>query len=199
MIGWGISLVLAYSIAGVLAAAGIVISGLLTGSAMCTTAIGTILPVMRDTGQLTARFGPMMLAAGAVGELGPILIVTLVLSTESGTGTQALLLAAFVLLTILAAVASHATIDRAWPFLDRSMDSSGQVPVRLTVLLVFALVVIASKLGLDIILGATARHWPCSRPPSCRSWWRSPVWASSRVRCDPRQRWRWSPRPSSRC
>jgi Kef-type K+ transport system membrane component KefB len=156
VIGWGISLVLAYSIAGVLAAAGIVISGLLTGSAMCTTAIGTILPVMRDTGQLTARFGPMMLAAGAVGELGPILIVTLVLSTESDTGTQALLLAAFVLLTILAAVASHATIDRAWPFLDRSMDSSGQVPVRLTVLLVFALVVIASKLGLDIILGAFA-------------------------------------------
>jgi len=156
VLGWGISLVLAYTFAGLLAAAGIVISGLLTGSAMSTTAIGTILPVMQDTGQLKGRFGPMMLAAGAIGELGPILIVTLLLSTQSDTGSQALLLAAFVLLTIVAAVASHATFDRAWPFLDRTMDTSGQVPIRLTVLLVFALVVIASKLGLDIILGAFA-------------------------------------------
>jgi Kef-type K+ transport system membrane component KefB len=156
VLGWGISLVLAYTFAGLLAAAGVVISGLLTGSAMSTTAIGTILPVLQDTGQLKGRFGPMMLAAGAIGELGPILIVTLLLSTQSDTGSQALLLAAFVLLTIVAAVASHATFDRAWPFLDRTMDTSGQVPIRLTVLLVFALVVIASKLGLDIILGAFA-------------------------------------------
>ena len=156
VLGWGISLVLAYTFAGLLAAAGIVISGLLTGSAMSTTAIGTLLPVMQDTGQLKGRFGPMMLAAGAIGELGPILIVTLLLSTQSDTGSQALLLAAFVILTIVAAVASHATFDRAWPFLDRTMDTSGQVPIRLTVLLVFALVVIASKLGLDIILGAFA-------------------------------------------
>jgi Kef-type K+ transport system membrane component KefB len=156
VLGWGISLVIAYTFAGLLAAAGVVISGLLTGSAMSTTAIGTILPVMQDTNQLKGRFGPMMLAAGAIGELGPILIVTLVLSTQSDTGSQALLLAAFVVLTIVAAVASHATFDRAWPFLDRTMDTSGQVPIRLTVLLVFALVVIASKLGLDIILGAFA-------------------------------------------
>ncbi len=156
VLGWGISLVLAYTFAGLLAAAGVVISGLLTGSAMSTTAIGTILPVLEDTAQLKGRFGPMMLAAGAIGELGPILIVTLLLSTQSDTGSKALLLAAFVLLTIGAAVASHATFDRAWPFLDRTMDTSGQVPIRLTVLLVFALVVIASKLGLDIILGAFA-------------------------------------------
>ncbi|MGZ6563945.1 MAG: hypothetical protein ACXVH1_31045 [Solirubrobacteraceae bacterium] len=41
------SLAIAYTFAGLLAAAGIVISGVLTGSAMSTTAIGTVLPVMR--------------------------------------------------------------------------------------------------------------------------------------------------------
>ena len=71
-IGWAISLALAYSFAGLLAAAGVVVSGLLTGSAMSTTAIGTILPVLRDSDQLRGRFGPSMLAAGAVGELGPV-------------------------------------------------------------------------------------------------------------------------------
>jgi Kef-type K+ transport system membrane component KefB len=95
VLGWFLSLALAYSIAGLLAAAGLVISGVLTGSAMSTTAIGTLLPVLRDNDQLGGRFGPAMLAAGAVGELGPILIVTLVLTTTSDRVSQALLLGAF--------------------------------------------------------------------------------------------------------
>src|ERR1700722_13939623 len=78
VLGWLISVALAYSLAGLLAAGGIVISGVLTGSAMCTTAIGTILPVLRDNDQLGGRFGPAMLAAGAVGELRPVPIVPLV-------------------------------------------------------------------------------------------------------------------------
>ena len=156
VLGWLISIALAYTIAGILAAAGIVISGVLTGSAMCTTAIGTILPVMRDNDQLGGRFGPIMLAAGAVGELGPILIVTLVLTTTSDRLSQGLLLGAFVVVTVLAAIASSATVNRWWKFIARSMETSGQLPVRLTVLFLAGLVVLADHLGLDIILGAFA-------------------------------------------
>ena len=58
-----------------------VVSGLYTGSAMATTAIGTLIPILRDAGELRTRFGPYLLAAGAAGEFGPILLVTLVLST----------------------------------------------------------------------------------------------------------------------
>src|SRR5262249_31202708 len=47
LVGWLMSVVIAYTFAGLLAAAGVVISGILTGSAMSTTAIGTILPVLR--------------------------------------------------------------------------------------------------------------------------------------------------------
>jgi Kef-type K+ transport system membrane component KefB len=156
LLGWMISLVLAYSIAGILAAAGLVISGVLTGSAMCTTAIGTLLPVLRDNKQLGGRFGPMMLAAGAVGELGPILIVTLVLTTTADRVSQGLLLGAFVVLTVMAAVASSISVKRWWGFIARSMETSSQLPVRLTVLFLAALVVLADHLGLDIILGAFA-------------------------------------------
>ena len=156
VIGWLLSVGLAYSLAGLLAAAGIVISGVLTGSALCTTAIGTILPVLRDNDQLGGRFGPMMLAAGAVGELGPILIVTLVLTTTSDRVSQGLLLGAFVVLTVLSAIASSLSVRRWWEFIARSMETSGQLPVRLTVLFLAALVVLADHLGLDIILGAFA-------------------------------------------
>ena len=82
LVGWGISLVLAYGIGGALAAAGVVLSYLYTGSAMATTAIGTLIPILRDAGELRTRFGSYLLAAGAVGEFGPILLITLILSTD---------------------------------------------------------------------------------------------------------------------
>lgn len=156
VIAWGLSVVIAYSLAGALAASGVVISGLLTGSAMSTTAMGTILPVLSDSGQLTGRFGPQMLAAGTVGEIGPVLIVTLLLTSDSNTASQAGLLALFIVLAILTAVASTGAVGRWSKFLNRSMNTSGQLPVRLTVLLVFGLVVLASSLGLDVVLGAFA-------------------------------------------
>ena len=156
VLGWLITLVLAYAIAGALAAAGIVLSGLLVGSAMATTALGTLIPVLRDAGRLDTRLGRFVLGAGAVGEFGPVLIVTLLLSTQADAPEQALLLAAFVVLAVLAAAISAGAVGRNWGFLERHLETSGQVPVRLTVLLLFGLVVIAADLGLDVILGAFA-------------------------------------------
>jgi Kef-type K+ transport system membrane component KefB len=101
--GWAISLVIAYAIGGVLAAAGIVLSLLYTGSALSTTAIGTLIPILSDTGDLRTRFGTYLLAAGAVGEFGPILLLTLILSTQS-TVHNALILIAFIGLAVAVAV-----------------------------------------------------------------------------------------------
>jgi len=155
-IGWLITLALAYAFAGLLAAAGVVLSGLLVGSAMTTTALGTLLPVLRDTGQLDTQLGRFVLGAGAVGEFGPVLIVTLLLGSRADPGTQILLLVAFTALAVLAAAISAGAVGRGWAFIERNMETSGQVPVRLTVLLLFALVVVAADLGLDVILGAFA-------------------------------------------
>ena len=63
--GWILSLALAYGLGGILAAAGVVVSLLYTGSAMATTAIGTLIPILRDSGELKSRFGTYLLAAGA--------------------------------------------------------------------------------------------------------------------------------------
>jgi Kef-type K+ transport system membrane component KefB len=156
VIGWAITLALAYAFAGALAAAGVVLSGLLVGSAMTTTALGTLIPVLRDAERLDTRLGRFVLGAGAMGEFGPVMIVTLLLSTQSDTFTQLLLLAAFVVLAVLAAAISAGAFRRGHAFIERNMETSGQVPVRLTVLLLFALVVIAADLGLDVILGAFA-------------------------------------------
>jgi Kef-type K+ transport system membrane component KefB len=70
-IGWILSLALAYGIGGLLAAAGVVLSFLYTGSALATTAIGTLIPVLRDNGELRTRFGTYLLAAGALRRVRP--------------------------------------------------------------------------------------------------------------------------------
>ena len=99
LLGWAISLALAYTIGGALAAAGIVLSLLYTGSALATTALGTLIPILSDTGELRTRFGTYLLAAGAVGELGPILLLTLILSTESAAH-NAVILVSFIALAV---------------------------------------------------------------------------------------------------
>ena len=89
VVGWLLSLVIAYTIGGLLAWAGIVLSLLYTGSALATTAIGTLIPVLSDTGELRTRMGTYLLAAGAVGEFGPILLLTLILSAQGAIAQRA--------------------------------------------------------------------------------------------------------------
>ncbi|HVY96404.1 MAG TPA: cation:proton antiporter [Solirubrobacterales bacterium] len=150
--GWVISVGLAFGIGGILAGAGVIVSFLYTGAAMATTAIGTLIPILRDNGELKTGFGKYLLAAGGAGEFGPILLVTLFFSTESPLREGAVLIA-FVLLALAIALLSVRLAWRGWPALERTFEASSQLAVRVTVVLVFGLVLLAGQLGLDVLLG----------------------------------------------
>jgi Kef-type K+ transport system membrane component KefB len=152
VIGWLISLVLAYSIGGLLALAGVVLSLLFTGSAMATTAIGTLIPILDDAGELKSRFGTYLLAAGAVGEFGPILLITFLFSTDSPLTSGAVLML-FIVVAVFAAVFAVRFVGIGWEKIEGAMETSSQLPVRISVVLVFALAYLASDLGLDLLLG----------------------------------------------
>jgi Kef-type K+ transport system membrane component KefB len=152
LVGWMLSLTLAYTIGGLLSIAGVVLSLLYTGSAMATTAIGTLIPILGDAGELRTRFGTYLLGAGAVGEFGPIVLVTLVLSTSNAVGS-ALILIAFVLLAVFASLFAVRSMKVGWGVFERTIETSGQLAVRLTVVITFALVTLAASLGLDLLLG----------------------------------------------
>ena len=154
-LGWGLSLVLAYSIGGALAAAGIVVSFLYTGSALATTAIGTLIPILGDSGALKTRFGTYLLGAGAVGELGPILLLTLFLSS-GGTLHHAAILTGFVGLAVAVAVLAVRSSGQTIGLFERTIEKSSQLAVRWIVVLVFALADLAYELGLDLLLGGFA-------------------------------------------
>jgi Kef-type K+ transport system membrane component KefB len=149
---WLLSVGLAFGIGGILAGLGIIVSFLYTGAAMATTAIGTLIPILRDNGELRTPFGTYLLAAGGAGEFGPILLVTLFFSTQSALHESAILIA-FVLLAIAIALLSVRLAWQGWPALEKTFEASSQLAVRVTVVLVFGLVLLASDLGLDVLLG----------------------------------------------
>ena len=155
LLGWAMSLAIAYALGGVLALAGVIVSLVYVGSAVATTAIGTLIPVLSDTGELRTRFGTYLLAAGAVGEFGPILLLTLVLSTQSAVH-NALILVGFIALAVGVAVLAVRSAGRTMPLFEKTLESSSQLAVRWIVVLVFALALLASELGLDLLLGGFA-------------------------------------------
>jgi len=152
---WLISLALAFGIAAGLEAAGVIVNYLFVGCALTTTALGTLTPILRDTGELEEEFGAFVMASGAVGELGPIVLIALLLTSATNRGVSAILLVLFALLAVLAAIAApHVRPHRIVVVIERTMEATGQLAVRLSVFVLAALVYLTSRLGLDLVLGA---------------------------------------------
>lgn len=154
--GWAMSLVLAFAGAAIMVQTGFALSTLLIGLALTTTALGTLLPMLRDAGALETTFGNHVLAIGTVGEFGPIVAIALLLTGSNPVSTT-ILLVVFVAVAVAAALlAARSHVPRVIAVLQKNLHSSAQLPVRVSVLLIILLVWVASRLGLDVLLGAFA-------------------------------------------
>ncbi|MFH9722234.1 cation:proton antiporter [Streptomyces sp. NPDC017254] len=151
---WLIALVLGLA-TGVLLGGGYT-KGVFIGVALTSTALGTVLPVLRDAGDLHGRFGSVVMAFGAVGEFGPIIAMALLLSGR-GAGESTVLLAVFAALT---AGAVYWALRPRPPWFSRiiakTLHTSGQFAVRFVFLLLAVMLGASQALGLDILLGAFA-------------------------------------------
>jgi Kef-type K+ transport system membrane component KefB len=154
--GWMISLALALSIAAVLVMIGTVIDAVVISLALTTTALGTLLPILRDAGLFEGRFGARIMAIGSVGEFAPILAVAVLLDRRNPETTAVLLLVFVVVAVAAALIAARAHPPKLIQLLHRHVQSSAQLPVRVSVLLIASLVLLALRLGLDVLLGAFA-------------------------------------------
>lgn len=156
--GWAVSLALGIGVALLLRAAGLIGAPLLVAVALTTTAIGTLLPILRDAGELSNTFGLLALAAGAMGEFGPLLILSLLpLTAEQTAAGNALAVAAFAIVVVaVAAIALRVQPPRLIAMLQRHLHMTSQLPVRLTVLLVAALAVFSEEMGMELLIGAFA-------------------------------------------
>ena len=154
--GWGISVALGLSVAGVLHASSLH-DPMMVALALATTALGTLLPILRDADQLDTSFGRLFIAAGTMGELGPIVAMSLLLSKQYTTLQEFGFLMVFLVVVILAAAISLGLRPpRVLALLGRSMHASSQLPVRVTLLLFAAFFVLSERFGFESILGAFA-------------------------------------------
>jgi Kef-type K+ transport system membrane component KefB len=154
--GWLIGLVLGVAIGFGLEAAGVVSDPEIVGIALATTALGVLVPILRDAGLTATRFGTIVFAIGAIGEIGPIVILSVFLATDNDVASAVLLFvfAAVAVATALSAVHIHPR--RVSRLVSETMHASGQLAVRICMLLLLALVYLAVELGQDLILGAFA-------------------------------------------
>lgn len=154
--GWAGIVLLACLVAFSLRAAGLIDAWQVVAIALTTTALGVVMPILKDAGQMDSSFGRHVLAAGAVGELGPILMMSLLLSTTYDTTVQTAFMFAFIALVLISGwlLLRGRDTPAILKLLRRTMTQTNQLPVRLTVLLIAAFVVLAEVLGLDLALGA---------------------------------------------
>jgi Kef-type K+ transport system membrane component KefB len=129
-------------------------AALVLGLAITTTALGTILPPLRDAGLLPTALGSRVMAVGALGEFGPIVAVALLLTTDNPARTS-LLLVGF---AVLAIAGLWLATRRRPPGLARlitaTLGTSAQLAVRLAMLVVVFMLWVALGLGLDALIGA---------------------------------------------
>ncbi len=152
--GWLVSVALSVGAVAGLTAAGFVKDYVPIGLALTTTALGTLLPILHDSGMLAGDFGRYVFAAGAVGELFPIVAIAVFLTQGSHFAALASVAAVGLLALALSAVPFIARSERLRSIIREGQNSTGQVMLRWSVVLLFALLVIAAKFGQDVVLGA---------------------------------------------
>ena len=157
ILAWAVSLLLAILLTTTLMAdrftgqAGVAFAICLT-----TTAFGTLAPIMRDRHLMGTPVGRAVSVYGAYGELLPILAMALLMSTRSTRATIAtLLIFVAICLAILAFPALLPRVrERIDSWLKENAWSGSRPLLRLSILLLSALVMACEVLDLEPVLGS---------------------------------------------
>ena len=152
--GWLISAAIAVGVSAGLGAAGYIKDYVPVGLALTTTALGVLLPILRDSSMLDGEFGRHVRAAGTVGELFPILVIAVFLTQRGHFVALASVALVGVLALVLSAVPRLAGNRRVQRIISEGQDATGQTTLRWALALLFLLLAVASRFGLDVVLGA---------------------------------------------
>jgi Kef-type K+ transport system membrane component KefB len=122
--------------------------------ALTSTALGTLLPILREQDMLKGVFGRFIFAAGAVGELFPILAISLFLGAYK-TWWEALIIASIAGLALLLAWLTHLLAGtKVGAIINENKNATSQSTLRITVVLLVGLLLITERFGVEAALGA---------------------------------------------
>jgi len=155
---WGACFALALILVFFAGLLGVIHAEVAIAIALCSTALGTLLPIMKDGGLLGTPVGKAVMNHGAWGELGPVVAMAILL----GTGGAGQAIVAIIMFGLIAAAVTlpwrrlRRDTSKMFSVVQAGSETTGQTTVRLTVLLLVALCVLAELFRLDVVLGAFA-------------------------------------------
>jgi Kef-type K+ transport system membrane component KefB len=152
--GWTVSALIAVCAVAGLGAIGFVHDFVPIGLALTTTALGTLLPILHDNDMLSGQFGRYVLAAGAVGELFPIVAISLFLTRRGEFVAIASILAVGLVALLLTTLPRILGDTRMRALIRQGRRATAQTTLRLSIVLLLLLLVAAERFGLDVVLGA---------------------------------------------
>jgi Kef-type K+ transport system membrane component KefB len=157
VLGYLVGLGLAYGAGASFTAAGWASQPLLLAITLSATALGLVVPVLKDAGQVHSEVGQTALAAASVADFAAIVLLSLFFSSSGGSaGARVVVLGAFAGLVAVAGlvVSGVARSMRLGQVLTRLQDTTAEIRVRIAVVLLVAFTVLAERFGLESILGA---------------------------------------------
>ena len=154
MVAWLVSLLAALIVFGILYGLDVITSPVVVAIALTTTALGTLLPILRDNDMLGGSFGRYVFSAGAVGELGPILAMAILLGS-SGSAKELFALVIFLALTVLA-MRTQRLVDgtRVGEIILQREHETSQTTLRIAIATLFCFLLLSTDFGFDNVLGA---------------------------------------------
>ena len=138
-------------------ALGLVRSPLLIGIILLATSLGLVVPVLKDAGEAETPFGQLVIAAATVADFGAVILLSLFFSREASSPIAKLILLVGFVTVIALVVVGVKRLERVMrlsALLVRLQDTTAEIRVRASVVLLIAFTALAEKLGLETILAA---------------------------------------------
>ncbi len=159
-LGFALSFGIAIVVGLGLKAGGFVRSPLFVAIVLVATSLGVIVPVLKDSGNISSSFGQLVIAAASIADFGAIILLSVFFSGSGSTDTAGtlILLGLFGLVVALVGLAiagvEHSIgLSRV---LVRLQDTTAQIRVRAAFVLLIGFATLAQTVGLETILGAFA-------------------------------------------
>jgi Kef-type K+ transport system membrane component KefB len=152
---YAVSFAIAIVVALGLKAGGLIETPLLIAITLCATSLGVLIPVLKDSGQISSKFGQLVLAAGTIADFAAVILLSIFFSGQGGVGSTIFLIVSLVVLAAVvffaAVSAEHST--RISMDLLRLQNTTAQIRVRGAIVLLIGFAAAAQTLGLEVILG----------------------------------------------
>lgn len=158
LIGYAISLAVGIACLIPLGVLDIIIDPEYVAIILSATALGIVMPVLKDADVVDSSFGRLVIVACSVAEFASIVLLSMLFSgagephpLEMAGKLVVLVLAVFVIAVVAARAGRWDRLNRV---LFKLQDTSAQIRIRVAVLLLLGLLVLSDSLKFDAVLGA---------------------------------------------